>query len=145
MGALFKKLAGDSVRNLRKYTGDTAFLTAAAAIAANVTAADGEIEEKEIKKAKQVMTANEIIKTSFEPYAVEKAVAAALDNAETRSGKMANKRALEAMQGRDQRDREDLFLIGVDVADVGEIGDAEMKVLRESAELLGVDADKLLG
>ncbi|TXM69680.1 Tellurite resistance protein TerB [Methylobacterium sp. WL120] len=142
---MFEKLMGDTGRAIRTYAGDKEFLAAAASLAANVTWADGEVEEKEIKKSKQVISANPIIKASYQPFEVEKAINEALDRGETRSGRMQNQRFIEAMQARDLKDREDVFLIGVDVADVGDIGDDEKKVLMKGAELLGVDGVALMG
>lgn len=145
LGKLFSKLAGDGVKALRTYAGDTTFLLAASSFAANVTWADGEVEEAEVKKAVQVMKANPIIKASYTPSEIEKYVNEALDRGETRTGRMQNQRYIEAMQTRSDAERQDIFLIGVDVADVGEIGDAEMKVLKKGGELLSVDANALLG
>lgn len=145
LGRMFEKLMGDANRAIRTYSGDKDFLAAAASLAANVTWADGEVEEKEIKKAKQVISANPIIKASYQPFEVEKAIAEALDRGETRSGRMQNQRFIEAMQSRETKEREDVFLIGVDVADVGDIGDDETKVLQKGAELLGVDYAALMG
>ncbi len=48
------------------------------------------------------------------------------------------------MAERDQADRDAIFLIGADVADVGEIGDDEDAVLAKGATLLGVNKAELL-
>jgi len=144
MGALAKKLFGDGTKKFRTYVGDTAFLKAAAAIAANVTAADGKIEDAEIKASKKVMLANPIIKPSFDPSAIERELNAALDRAETRSGRHENAQIIKGVETRDQADRDALFLIGVDVADVGEVGEKEDAALTKIAELLLVDKAALM-
>lgn len=144
LGRFFNKAIKDATKSLRTYAGDTAFLNAAVAVAANVTAADGEIEEAETKKAKKVIIEHPIVAPSFSGAEIEAAIDAALDRAETRGGRRVNSDLIEAMKGRDQADRDALFLIGADVADVGGIGDAEDAALTKIAELLGVNKKALL-
>lgn len=145
LGRFFNKAAGDALKSFRTKMGDTAFLAGAAAFAANVTAADGSIDEPEIKKAKKVIVEHPIIAAAFTGSEIEKALDAALDRAETRSGRGENAKAIAALAGRDVAEREAIFLIGADVADVGEIGDKEMDALMKGADLLGVNGKVLLG
>lgn len=144
MGALFKKLAGDGLKKFRTYAGDTVFLAGAASAAANMTAADGSIEEAEIKKAKRVMGDNPIIKASFSQSDIEKALNEALDRAETRSGRGENAKAIAKLVDRDQEDREAVFLIALDVADIGDIGEKEDRALTTLADALKVNKNALL-
>jgi tellurite resistance protein len=144
LGRFFNKTAGDAIKAFRTKLGDTAFLNAAASFAANVTAADGSIDDAEIKKAKKVMIEHPIIAAAFTGAEIEKALDAALDRAETRGGRSQNAEYIQAMQNRDEAERKAIFLIGADVGDVGDIGDKEMAALVKGGELLGVNAKALL-
>lgn len=145
LGRFFNKAAGDALKSFRTKIGDTAFLAGAAAFAANVTAADGSIDEAEIKKAKKVILEHPIISVAFGADEITRALDLALDRAETRSGRAENGKAISALSGREQAEREAIFLIGADVADVGDIGDKETDALMKGAELLGVNGKALLG
>ncbi len=84
------------------------------------------------------------MKGAFTPEEIERALDSALDRAETRGGRRVNDDYIKAMAERDQADRDAIFLIGADVADVGEIGDDEDAVLAKGATLLGVNKAELL-
>ncbi|WP_298962524.1 TerB family tellurite resistance protein [uncultured Methylobacterium sp.] len=144
LARLFKTTAANALKSFRAKTGDTAFLNAAVAIAANVTAADGSIEQSEIDKSKKVILAHPAIEPAFNAKEIETALNTALDRAETRNGRATNAEAIEKMASRDEADRKALFLIGADVADVGEIGDKEHAALQRIADALGVNKAALL-
>jgi tellurite resistance protein len=144
LSRFLKSAAGNAFKSLRVKAGDTAFLAAAVAIAANVTAADGSIDQAEIDKSKKVILAHPIIEPAFSGKEIEAALNTALDRAETRNGRATNAEAIAKMASRDASEREALFLIGADVADVGEIGDKEHAALQRIADALGVNKAALL-
>lgn len=144
MGFLAKvfSTARDAVNS---YAGDDAFLKGVASAAANVTAADGSIDDDEVEAAIRGMQSNAIVGASFNSTQINDAYSMALIRAKSRAGRMENKRYIEALVARDATVRQDVFLIAADVADQGGIGDDEMKVLNDIAGLLNLDAKKLLG
>lgn len=145
MMSFFKNAFAAAQRTVANYSGDAVFLNAAASAAANVTAADGSIDDGEIESAISGMRANSILSASYTPAKIEEALNAALNRAKTRLGRMENKRALEAIATRPVEQRQDVFLIAADVADEGGIGADEQKVLDDIAKILGIDGAKLLG
>jgi tellurite resistance protein len=132
-------------KTLNSYTGDTTFLKGVASAAANVTAADGSIDDNEIDSAISGMQANPLVSASYSSSQIEEALNAALSRAKSRAGRMENKRNIEALMTRDVSVRQDVFLISADVADQGGIGSEEQVVLNDIAKLLNVDGAKLLG
>jgi tellurite resistance protein len=130
---------------LSSYAGDTTFLKGVASAAANVTAADGSIDDNEIDSAISGMQSNPLVSTSYTSSQIEEALNAALSRAKSRAGRMENKRNIEALMTRDVSVRQDVFLIAADVADQGGIGPEEQVVLNDIAKLLNVDGAKLLG
>lgn len=144
MGFLANLLAR-AEKTVTSYSGDSAFLHGVAAAAANVTAADGQIDDSEIDAAISGMQANPIVSASYSASQIEDALTNALRHAKTRAGRMENKRAIEALMSRPSDLRQDVFLIAADVADDGGIGAEERKVLDEIANALNLDAKKLLG
>lgn len=143
MGFLSNLLA-KAEKTVASYSGDASFLAGVAAAAANVTAADGSIDDDEIDAAIAGMQANPIVGASYSGTQIEDALNAALRRAKSRSGRMENKRAIEELMSRSVDLRQDVFLIAADVADNGGIGDEERKVLDEIAKALNLDANKLL-
>jgi tellurite resistance protein len=143
--SFLQKLVGDATAAFTKYKGDTVFLNALAAACANVTAADGVIEDAEIESAIAGISNKPELKAAFTPAAIESALTEALNNAKTRHGRMTNIRAIQAMAARPAEQKQDVFLIAADVADNGGIGQDEHKVLDTIAKELGVDKGKLLG
>ncbi|WP_315740006.1 Tellurite resistance protein TerB [Bradyrhizobium sp. SZCCHNR1093] len=149
MGFL-SSLLNQAEKAINSYTGDKAFLAGVAAAAANITAADGSIDDAEINAAISGMLANPIVSASYGASQIEEALNAALTRAKSRAGRMENKRAIEALMTREINLRQDVFLIAADVADQdaanGEkgIGKDERVVLAEIAKALNVDDNKLL-
>jgi tellurite resistance protein len=142
--SFFKKFLDTANKTISSYTGDKAFLAGVAAAAANVTAADGSIDDSEIDAAISGMQANPLVGASYNASQIEEALTAALTRAKSRAGRLENKRAIEALMARDISVRQDIFMIAADVADQGGIGDQERVVLAEIGKLLNVDDNKLL-
>jgi tellurite resistance protein len=142
--SFFKKFLDTANKTISSYTGDKAFLAGVAAAAANVTAADGSIDDSEIDAAISGMQANPLVGASYNASQIEEALTSALTRAKSRAGRLENKRAIEALMARDISVRQDIFMIAADVADQGGIGDQERVVLAEIGKLLNVDDNKLL-
>ncbi|MER2267998.1 tellurite resistance TerB family protein [Methylobacterium oxalidis] len=132
-------------RTIMSYAGDSVFLEAAVSAAANVTLADGEIDEEEIESAISGMRANPILEKSYDTLRIEQALYEAIARAKTRAGRVENIRLVEAIADRPADQREDVFLIAADVADFGGIIEVEHRALEEIAQALKVDKDTLLG
>jgi tellurite resistance protein len=143
MGFLSNVLA-TAKKTINSYAGDTSFLKGVASAAANVTAADGSIDDSEIEAAIAGMQANPIVSASYNSSQIEEALNGALSRAKSRAGRMENKRFIEALMTRDVSVRQDVFLIAADVADQDGIGAQEQVVLNDIAKLLNVDGAKLL-
>jgi tellurite resistance protein len=143
--SFFKNIVASATKTFNSYTGDTAFLKGVASAAANVTAADGSIDDSEIDAAIAGMLGNPLVSASYNSSQIEEALNAALSRAKSRAGRMENKRNIEALMTRDVSVRQDVFLISADVADQGGIGSDEQVVLNDIAKLLNVDGAKLLG
>jgi tellurite resistance protein len=141
---LFSKIFSDARSKINSYVGDDAFLKGVASAAANVTAADGVVEDSEVDAAIKGMQSNSIVSASFNSTQISDAYGLALIRAKTRAGRMENKRNIEALVARDATVRQDVFLIAADVADQGGIGPEEMVVLTGIGGLLNLDAKKLL-
>jgi tellurite resistance protein len=144
---LFRNLFAAADRAIANYSGDATFLHAAASAAANVVAADGKVEDAEVKAAIAGMKNNKTLSGSYTPSKIEEEVAAALDRAQTRSGRIQNTRAIEALASRPVELRQDIFLIAADTTDGNSngLGAPEKAALDKIADALGLDADKLLG
>jgi tellurite resistance protein len=136
--SFFKKMFGAATKAVNNYSGDTVFLHAAASAAANVTMADGSADDSETEKALRGLMANAILGGSFSPSQIEEAYNAALVRARTRAGRMENKRFIEAIISRPVEQRQDVLLIGADIADDGGIGDDEQKVLEDIGKSLNL-------
>lgn len=141
---IFSNLLSNAKRTITSYAGDNSFLKGVASAAANVTAADGSIDDNEVEAAIAGMQANPLVAASYNSSQIEEALGAALVRAKTRAGRMENKRFIEALMARDVGVRQDVFLIAADVADQGGIGAQEQVVLNDIAKLLNVDGTKLL-
>jgi tellurite resistance protein len=142
--SFFKKFLDQANATLASYTGDKVFLNGVASAAANVTAADGSIDDNEIDAAISGMQANPLVAASYTSSQIEEAFTAALTRAKTRAGRLDNKRNIEALVTRDVSVRQDVFMIAADTADQGGIGDQEKAVLLDIGKLINLDAEKLL-
>ena len=131
-------------RTVMSYAGDAVFLQASVSAAANVIVADGDVAEEEIESAIGGIRANPILEKSYNTLRVEQELYEAISRAKTRAGRLENLRNLSAIADRPVEQRQDVFLIGADVADFGGISDVEHKALDEIAAALQVDKSTLL-
>jgi len=142
--SFLKSVFGKASKALTNYSGDTVFLNAVASSVGNVILADGKAEDSEKDKARKGLMSNDILKNSFTPSQIDEAINASLVRAQTRAGRMENRRFIEAVATRPVEQRTDIFLISADVADDGGIGDDEQKALETIASILNVEAKTLL-
>lgn len=131
-------------RTIMSYAGDAVFLQAAVSSAANVIVADGDVAEEEIETAITGIRANPILERSYDTLRVEQELYEAIARAKTRAGRLENLRLVGAIADRPVDQRQDVFLIGADVADFGGISAVEHKALEEIAGSLHVDKTALL-
>jgi tellurite resistance protein len=142
---LFDKIFDRAKSVINSYSGDSEFLQGAAAAVALVINADGKIEDAEKDAALKGLTANELLKGSFTPVAIESALGEALANSTTRAGKAVLMRRIAGLAVRKDAIRQDILLIAADTADVGDIGAEEKAVLVNIGKTLGLgDVEKLL-
>ncbi len=132
-------------RTIMSYAGDAVFLQAAVSAAANVIVADGDVAEEEIESAIAGMRANPILEKSYDTLRIEQELYEAIARAKMRAGRIENLRLVQALADRPIEQRQDVFLIGADVADFGGISEVEHKALDEIAASLQVDKATLLG
>ena len=126
------------------YAGDAVFLQAAVSAAANVIVADGDVAEEEVETAITGIRGNPILERSYNTLRVEQELYEAIARAKTRAGRLENLRLVTAIADRPVEQRQDVFLIGADVADFGGISDVEHRALDEIAGALHVDKPALL-
>lgn len=132
-------------RTILSYSGDAVFLQAAVSAAANVTVADGEVDEEEVESALAAMRANPILEKSYDTLQLERELYEAIARAKTRVGRMENLRLVEVLASRPIQQRQDVLLIAADVADHAGISLTEHKALDEIAQALKVEKGTLLG
>ncbi len=131
-------------RTIMSYAGDAVFLQAAVSAAANVIVADGDVAEEEVEAAITGIRGNPILERSYDTLRVEQELYEAIARAKTRAGRLENLRLAGAIADRPVDQRQDVFLIGADVADFGGISDVEHRALDEIAGVLHVDKLTLL-
>lgn len=144
---LFGNLFGANVTAaVQKFSGDKDFLEAGCAVGALVGAADGNIDDAEYDAALAVMNANKILGAAFSPSEIESVFGKMAPKTKTRSGKaeLINEIREGVAKDRDGTKAKALMLIGIDVADQGDIGADEEKVLRTLSEVLKVNYEKAL-
>lgn len=131
-------------RTIMSYAGDALFLQAAVSAAANVTVADGDVDEEEVESAIVGMRANPILQKSYNTLRIEQELYEGIARAKTRAGRIENLRHVASIAERPIVQRQDVFLIAADVADFGGISAVEHKALDEIAAALQVDKPALL-
>lgn len=131
-------------RTIMSYAGDALFLQAAVSAAANVTVADGDVDEEEVESAIVGMRANPILQKSYNTLRIEQELYEGIARAKTRAGRIENLRHVASIADRPIVQRQDVFLIAADVADFGGISAVEHKALDEIAAALQVDKPALL-
>lgn len=143
MFGIFKNKAVDSVKRL---SGRTDILEAAAAIAARVASADGKIEDEEIVAALEAIGSIDTITSAFSATQIENAVNKQFNRAKNPVGRIQLKKELTDITGSDEETRQLVFLVGVMAAQaVGGVGPEETARLKEDGKLLGLgNVDELM-
>lgn len=142
MFGMFKKNAAQAVQ---KFSGRTDYLEAVCAAAALIAAADGEIEDGEVKATIKAVSANKSLREGFEQTVIEQTIEKMLARA---GGGRVGRAGLwteieEVLKSADMA--EAVVLTALDVAEGdGEIEPEEMKVLDRLAKMANVDLKRLL-
>lgn len=131
-------------RTFTAYAGDEALMQAGISAAANVIVADGEVAGDEFETALVGLRANPIIEKGYDLLMLEEALYEAIARARTRAGRVENLRRVAAIAGRPMEQRQDAFLVAVDVADHEGISEIEDKALTEIAVALIVNKSELM-
>lgn len=141
-GKLFGKKA-DAV--VQKFSGRTDFLEAVCAAAALIAAADGEIEDSEVKATVKAVKANKALSAGFDATAVEAAINKMLDRAGGgRVGRMGLWDEIREV-AKDPEMAQAVVLTALDVAEGdGEIEPEEKAVLDRLAKELSVDLNRMM-
>ena len=141
-GKIFGKKAEAAVQ---KFSGRTDFLEAVCAAAALIAAADGEIEDSEVKATIKAVRANKSLATGFDQTAIETTINKMLERAAGgRVGRMGLWEEIREI-AKDAELAQGVVLAALDVAEGdGEIEPAEKAVLDRLAKELSVDLTRLL-
>ena len=141
-GKLFGKKAEAAVQ---KFSGRTDFLEAVCAAAALVAAADGEIEDSEVKATVKAVKANKALADGFDQGTIEACINRMLDRA---GGGRVGRSGLWteiAEVAKDADMAQAVVLTALDVAEGdGEIEPQEKLVLERLAKDLSVDLNRLM-
>ncbi len=141
-GKLFGKKAEAAVQ---KFSGRTDFLEAVCAAAALIAAADGEIEDAEVKATVKAVKANKSLAGGFDQAAIEACINKMLDRA---GGGRVGRMGLWEEIGEVSKDAERaqaVVLTALDVAEGdGEIEPEEKVVLERLAKTLSVDLNRMM-
>lgn len=141
-GKLFGKKAEAAVQ---KFSGRLDYLEAVCASAALVAAADGEIEDAEVKATVAAVKANKLLAGGFDPNTIEAAINKMLDRAG--GGRVGRSGLWDEIRevAKDAEMAQAVVLTALDVAEGdGEIEPAEKVVLERLAKELSVDLARLM-
>lgn len=141
-GKLFGKKAEAAVQ---KFSGRTDFLEAVCAAAALIAAADGEIEDSEVKATVKAVKANKSLSAGFDQSAIETCINKMLERAGGgRVGRMGLWEEIREVS-KDAEMAQSVVLTALDVAEGdGEIEPEEKVVLDRLAKELSVDLSRLM-
>lgn len=142
---IFGSLLGNKAKEaMNQFSGNKDFLEGLCAASGLVAAAEGGVSDEEFDMAMQVMLSKEAITSGFKATEVETTLGRMIKKTGTRSGKAELKQEIRDVVERDKTGGlgKAIFLAALDVADSGGIDAAEEKVLREIADLVGVNYDK---
>jgi len=141
-GKLFGKKAKAAVQ---KFSGRTDFLEAVCAAAALIAAADGEIEDSEVKATIKAVKANKSLSAGFDQSAIETCINKMLERAGGgRVGRMGLWEEIREV-AKDAELAQGVVLTALDVAEGdGEIEPEEKVVLDRLAKELSVDLSRLM-
>jgi tellurite resistance protein TerB len=143
---MFGKLFGKKAEAaLQKFSGRTDFLEAVCAAAALIAAADGEIEDAEIKATVKAVKANKALAAGFDQQMIDQTINRMLERAEGgRVGRMGLWAEVNEV-AKDPELAQAVVLTALDVAEGdGEIEPAEKAVLDKLAKNLSVNLDAML-
>ncbi|MFC3180487.1 TerB family tellurite resistance protein [Cypionkella sinensis] len=142
---MFGFLKGKAAEATQKFSGRTDFLEAVCAAAALVAAADGEIEDGEIKATIKAVAANKALSAGFDQKMIEQTMEKMLSRA---GGGRVGRAGLwdevgEVLKNPDMA--EAVVLTALDVAEGdGEVEPQEKIVLDRLAKLANVDLNRLM-
>lgn len=141
-GNLFK---GRAAEVANKFSGNTDFLEGLCAGAALSAGAEGGIDDAEYDAALEQVRSNKLVAGAFDLRAVETTFGKMAPKTRSRSGRNELKNEIREVIARDRTGEmgEAIVLVMLDVADVGGISAEEEKVMREVADICGVNYDKI--
>lgn len=120
-----------------------AFMQASVAAAVHIIVADGEAAEAEFDAAAEGIRSHVDPDASFDPGELTDMLHATAIRARTRSGRIENLRQVSALAGRPMSERQAVFLLAADVADVEGTSGIEERALAEVAAALDVNRTAL--
>jgi len=141
-GKLFGKQAEAAVQ---KFSGRTDFLEAVCAAAALIAAADGDIEDAEVKATVKAVKANKLLANGFDQATIEACINKMLERAGGgRVGRMGLWEEIREV-AKDPEMAQGVILTALDVAEGdGEIEPEEKVVLEKLAKELSVDLNRMM-
>lgn len=139
----FKKLKRDAGAAVNKFSGRLDFLQAVCAASALIAAADGDIEDAEVRATTKTISSNPGLSSAFQLREIENTADQMLKRAQAgRSGKLGLWKEIEDVSS-DPEMAETIFVTALDIAESdGEIEPAEQNVLDKLAQVLSVDPRK---
>lgn len=131
---------------INEFSGNKDFLEGMCSICALTAAAEGGIDDKEFDKTLTVIRSNTAISAGFGSDEIEKVFGRMSPKTNTRSGRSELKEEIRQVLARDKSGKlgNAMMLAALDVADEGGISEPEMAVLRDLANICGVNLDKML-
>jgi tellurite resistance protein TerB len=141
-GKMFGRKAEEAIS---KFSGRTDFLEAVCAAAALVAAADGDIEDSEVKATVRAVKANKSLSAGFDQSAIEATINKMLDRAG--GGRVGRAGLWDEIRevAKDAELCQAVVLAALDVAEGdGEIEKEEQVVLERLAKELNVDLNRLM-
>jgi tellurite resistance protein TerB len=145
--SMFGKLFGGKAKEaMNAFSGNRDFLEGMCAGCALVAAADGKIEDDEFDQTLRVIQANSAIAAGFNAQEIETTFSKLSQKTGSRSGKSELKTEIREAIERDKTGSmgNAIVLACLDVADQGGISDVETAILKDIANLCGVNYEKAL-
>ncbi|ARV77549.1 putative tellurite-resistance protein [Sinorhizobium phage phiM5] len=138
-----KKTQRKASAAINKFSGRLDFLQAVAAASALIAAADGDIEDAEVRATTKTIASNPGLASAFQLREIEQVSDQMLKRAQAgRSGKLGLWKEVEDVAS-DPEMAEVIYVTALDIAESdGEIEPAEQSVLDKLAQVLGVDPRK---
>lgn len=140
MFGMFKAKADEAAKRV---SGKTDVLEGGVAIAFLAAAADGSVSDDELAQAIDSVKQNKLVGGAFTQTQIEEAINKQANRIKTPSGRVALQRELDDLAKYPIETREDIYLIGLDVAYAdGSVSPEEKVALDKAAGRLGVDPRK---